>query len=284
MEIKTWEPFRRTYKMIEVMNRIDKTFAVNAGKEKLMSLFITAGYPDLESTVDLILRMEEAGADMIELGMPFSDPLADGPTIQYSSEVAIKNGLTMDHIFDMVKEVRKSSEIPIILMGYLNPVLKYGISSFCKKASEAGADGLILPDIPIEEGGIIEKQAAENNLPIIYLVAPNSTDERMQRVDDKSSGFVYCVSVTGVTGARDGETVAQSVDRFIDRARTHVTSNPLMIGFGIKSYDDAQRIASKADGFIVGSALIEAIKSNYPQEGWKEIVFDFVRSLKFGNS
>jgi tryptophan synthase alpha chain len=215
--------------------------------------------------------------------IPFSDPLADGPTIQFSSDVALKNGITMDGIFEMVKEIRKQSEIPIILMGYLNPVLSYGVDEFCKKAAECGADGLILPDIPIEEGGIIEKQAADNNLPVIYLVAPNSSDERMRKVDEKSAGFVYCVSVTGVTGARDGESVAQSVGRFIDRARANITGNPLMIGFGIKSHEDATRIASKADGFIVGSALIEQIREHYPNEGWKDELFGFVHSLKYGN-
>ncbi len=267
----------------KLSSRIDRVFENRKADEKLMSLFITAGYPDLDSTVELILGMEEAGADMIELGIPFSDPLADGPTIQYSSDVAIKNGITLDKIFSMVQEVRKQSEIPIILMGYLNPVLRFGLDAFCKKAAESGADGLILPDIPIEEGGIIEKQAAEHNLPIIYLVAPNSSDERMRKVDEKSAGFVYCVSVTGVTGTRDGESVAQSVGRFIDRARANITKNPLMIGFGIKSHEDATRIASKADGFIVGSALIENIREHYPDQGWRDELYGFVRSLKYGN-
>ncbi|RNC85495.1 MAG: tryptophan synthase subunit alpha [Balneola sp.] len=264
------------------MNRITKKFQDKGSGEKLMSLFITAGYPDLESTVDLILGFEKEGADVIELGMPFSDPLADGPTIQYSSEVAIANGISIDKIFEMVQEIRKSSEIPIILMGYMNPVLRYGVSEFCKKAGEAGADGLILPDIPVEESGIIEAEAMKNDLPIIYLVAPNTSDERMRLADQKSEGFVYCVSVTGVTGARDGKEVSDSVSRFIERVNTNVTKNPKMVGFGIKSYEDAQQIASNADGFIVGSALIDTIKKTYPVENWKQDVFSFVHSLKFG--
>ncbi len=247
-----------------------------------MSLFITAGYPDLESTADLILGFEKEGADVIELGMPFSDPLADGPTIQYSSEVAITNGISIDKIFEMVKEIRKSSEIPIILMGYMNPVLRYGVAEFCKKASKAGADGLILPDIPVEESGIIESEAERNGLPIIYLVAPNTSDERMRLADQKSGGFVYCVSVTGVTGVRDGNEVSNSVAQFIERVNLNVTQNPKMIGFGIKSFEDAQRIASNADGFIVGSALIDTIKKTYPNENWKQDVFSFVHSLKYG--
>lgn len=263
------------------MNRITKKFK-DKGSEKIMSLFITAGYPDLQSTVDLVLGFEKNGADMIELGVPFSDPLADGPTIQYSSEVAISNGISIDKILDMVIAIRKESDIPIILMGYMNPILRYGISKFCIKAASVGVDGLILPDIPFEESGMIEKEATENNLPIIYLVAPNTSDERMQLADQKSDGFVYCVSVTGVTGARDGNEVSDSVSKFIERVRVNVTKNPVLVGFGIKSHQDAESIASNTDGFIVGSALIDNIRKSYPNENWKKDVFSFVHSLKFG--
>ncbi len=264
------------------MNRIQHVFDNKKPDEKLMSLFITAGYPDLDSTVDLILRFEANGADIIELGMPFSDPLADGPTIQYSSDVAIKNGITMNKIFEIVEKVRKTSEIPIILMGYMNPVLRYGVSKFTRKAAEVGVDGLIIPDIPIEEDGIIKKQAEENDLDIIHLVAPNTSDERMKLADENSQGFVYCVSVTGVTGARDGDEVSKSVDRFIERVRANITLNPVMVGFGIRSHEDAQNIASNADGFIVGSALIDTIKQHYPKDNWQSELMSFVRSLKFG--
>lgn len=263
-------------------NRIEQLFEEH-DSSKIMSLFLTAGYPDLQSTVDLILGLEENGAELIELGMPYSDPLADGPTIQYSSEVAIENGITMDKIFEMIKQVREKSDIPIILMGYMNPVLRHGVESFCEKASEAGADGLIIPDIPPEESALVEDQAKNNELSMIYLVAPNTSDERMQLIDKKSEGFVYCVSVTGVTGARDGEEVARSVARFIDRVNKNVTKNPKMIGFGIRSHEDAERIAAKAEGFIVGSALIDTVREHYPDEGWKEKVFAFVHRLKYGN-
>lgn len=265
------------------MNRIKKVFNAKNPDKKLMSLFITAGYPDLDSTVDLILGFEKNGADIIELGMPFSDPLADGPTIQYSSDVAIKKGITLNKIFDMVKEIRRHSEIPIILMGYMNPVLRFGTMEFCEKAVEAGVDGLIIPDIPIEESQIIEDQAKKSKLALINLVAPNTSDERMKLADEKSEGFVYCVSVTGVTGVREGEEVSTSVNRFIERVKLNIKKNPVMIGFGIKSFKDAQNIASNADGFIVGSALIDSIKKNYPNEGWQSELFSFVHSLKFGN-
>ncbi|MCC5940662.1 MAG: tryptophan synthase subunit alpha [Balneolaceae bacterium] len=263
-------------------SRVSSLFEQRKDNSKIMSLFITAGYPDLGSTVDLILGFEKNGADIIELGMPFSDPLADGPTIQYASNVAISNGITMKKIFEMVKEVRKSSEIPIILMGYINPIMRYGMEEFCRDAAECGADGLILPDLPPEESTIISESAKKYNLDIIYLVAPNSTDARMKKVDDLSSGFVYCVSVTGVTGARKGEEVAKSVDRFIGRVNQYVTKNPKLVGFGIKNHEDAKLIAKQVDGFIVGSALIDTIRKNYPNNDWMQNVLSFVNELKYG--
>lgn len=268
--------------MIKTENRVTQLFERHDGSEKIMSLFLTAGYPDPEATVDLILGFEENGVDLVELGMPFSDPLADGPTIQYSSNMAIEQGITMKKILQIVKQVRKQSEIPIILMGYINPVIRYGVEEFCKDAAAAGVDGLIIPDIPIEESGILKEEAENYGLPIIYLVAPNTSDKRMREIDARSQGFVYCVSVTGVTGAREGDEVAKSVQRFIDRVKTNVTRNPKMVGFGIKSHEDAQRIAADMDGFIVGSALIDTIRKHYPQDGWKDDVFAFVRSLKYG--
>lgn len=264
------------------MNRIETVFANRKKDEKLLSLFITAGYPTVKDTADLVLGFEKNGADLIELGIPFSDPLADGPTIQYSSEIAIKNGINIDMIFDQVKEIREKSDIPVVLMGYMNPILKYGVEPFCKKAAQVGVDGLILPDIPADEDTIIQKEAEKYNLYLVYLVAPNTTDERMKMIDKKSQGFVYCVSVAGVTGAREGYEVSDSVNKFIDRVKTNITKNPTMIGFGIKSFEDARLIAARADGYIVGSALIETIRKYFPEDQWKENTFKFVKSLKFG--
>jgi len=265
------------------MNRIQSLFEKRTDNGKIMSLFITAGYPDLQSTVDLVLGFEENGADIVELGMPFSDPLADGPTIQYANNVAIGNGITMAKIFEMVRQIRTKSEIPIVLMGYINPILRYGVGKFCSDAAASGADGLIIPDSPIEESSLLAENAAMEGLDLIYLVAPNSTDERMKQVDQHSSGFVYCVSVTGVTGARSGEEVARSVEKFIGRVNRQVTKNPKLVGFGIRNHSDAQEIASSVDGFIVGSALIDNIRSVYPDENWKQEVFSFVKELKYGN-
>ncbi|HLR25193.1 MAG TPA: tryptophan synthase subunit alpha [Fodinibius sp.] len=268
--------------MNKINNRLTRLFKSRNDSAKLMSLFLTAGYPDLDATVDLVLGLEEHGADFIELGVPFSDPLADGPTIQYSSNVALEQGTTISKIFDMVKKIRASSELPILLMGYMNPILKYGIESFCKDAAEAGIDGLIIPDIPIEESGILKHHVQQNGLAQVYLVAPNTSDERMQKIDEQSQGFVYCVSVTGVTGARDGDEVARSVQRFISRVKKNITRNPKMVGFGIKSHEDARRTAADMDGFIVGSALINTIRQHYPNKDWMKQTFDFAESLKYG--
>lgn len=265
-------------------NRIEHIFAEREKGSKVMSLFLTAGYPDLDATVDLILGFEENGAELIELGMPFSDPLADGPTIQYSSNIALENGITMDRIFEMVTEVREHSEIPIILMGYINPVMRYGMQQFCDKAAKAGVDGLIIPDVPVDENFALQKHAEDKGLDMIYLVAPNTSEDRMKLIDEKSQGFVYCVSVTGVTGARDGEEVSRSVNRFIRKVTENVTRNPKMVGFGIRSHQDAMEIAKEVDGYIVGSALIDTIREHYPNEGWKDQVFAFVKSLKYGSS
>jgi tryptophan synthase alpha chain len=264
-------------------DRIKRVFEQKSD-QKIMSLFITAGYPDLGCTPALIHELERSGADIIELGMPFSDPLADGSTIQKSSEVAIENGTDLDKIFDMVREVRKTSEIPIILMGYINPILHYGVDAFFEQAASSGVDGFILPDVPVEESGLVSEACNSRNMALIYLVAPNTTDARMKLIDSQSEGFVYCVSVTGVTGAREGSTVADSVDRFIDRVRTHVTRNPVLVGFGIKSHADAMKVSDKVDGFVVGSALINYISANYPNSDWVERTGEFVREIKTGSN
>lgn len=260
------------------MSRLKNVFT---GKKdgSIMSLYITAGYPEKNATVDLVLEMQKAGADIIELGMPFSDPLADGPTIQYASDVAIQNGVDLPSILEMVKQIRQVSQIPLVLMGYINPILFYGLEEFCKQAGTSGVDGLIIPDVPLEESEELSVLCKQNGLDLIYLVAPNSKDERMKLIDSESSGFVYCVSVTGVTGARSGEEVAQSVGKFKSRVKQYVTKNPIMIGFGIKSNKDAKQIAGDVDGFIVGSALIETIRANFPNPNWKEKTMDFVKAL-----
>jgi tryptophan synthase alpha chain len=262
-------------------NRIEQVFQKKAG-QKVMSLFITAGFPELNCTPDLIFELEKSGADIIELGMPFSDPLADGSTIQRSSERSIENGTDLDKIFEMVKKIRETSEIPIVLMGYINPVLHYGIDLFFQNSALAGVDGFILPDVPVEESGLIRSACDAHELALIYLVAPNTTNQRMQRIDRESEGFVYCVSVTGVTGTREGSQVTDSVSGFIDRVRENVTRNPVLVGFGIKSHADAMSVSEKVDGFVVGSALINCIDQHYPNSDWMHQTGLFVKSIKNG--
>ncbi len=263
--------------------RIERLFENRSGREKVMSLFLTAGYPDPGETVALVSKLEASGADILELGMPFSDPLADGPTIQYASNVALGKGVNLDTIFDMITEIRKSSEIPIVLMGYINPVLKYGLDAFFHKVKTSDADGIILPDVPPGEFPEIDALCQKYGIDPIHLVAPNTSDSRMQEIDRASRGFVYCVSVTGVTGARDGEEVSRSVAGFIQRVRKNITRNPVLVGFGIRSHADAMSVSRETEGFIVGSALIDHIRSVYPGQDWMEKTGDFVRELKYGS-
>lgn len=265
-------------------NRIDRLFANRKDPDRIMSIFVTAGFPEIETSDQLITALSDAGTDLIELGMPFSDPLADGPTIQYSSQVAIENGTDLDTTFEIVGQIRENSDVPLVLMGYINPILHYGIERFVENAVKSGVDGLILPDVPPEEADELKAAAEENSLHLIYLVAPNTSDERMQFIDSQSSGFVYCVSVTGVTGARDGESVQQSVKRFIDRVKQNITRNPVLIGFGITTHEDAVQISERVEGFVVGSAVINQIRKNYPNSDWIMKTADFVRSLKSGGS
>lgn len=264
-------------------NRIDRLFSKRQESDRLMSIFVTAGFPEIESSAELVCRLADSGADLIELGMPYSDPLADGSTIQQSSQAAIENGVNLDTIFSIVRQIREKSEVPIVLMGYINPILHFGIQEFAEQAAKAGVDGLIIPDVPPEEADELHQASEHYGLDLIYLIAPNTSDKRMQFIDNQSSGFVYCVSVTGVTGAREGESVAQSVTRFIDRVKANVTKNPVLIGFGIKTHDDAMSISKRVEGFVVGSAVINIIHQHYPKTGWIDKTAEFVSHLKHGN-
>ena len=267
----------------KVTNRIDRLFEARQESDRIMNIFVTAGYPELGTSAELITRLDQAGADIIEVGMPFSDPLADGPTIQNSSYVAIQNGTDLHAVMDIVKQVRQSSEVPLVLMGYINPIMHFGVEQFIEAIAEAGVDGLILPDLPPEEATELHAAAKQHSIRLIYLVAPNTSDERMQFIDSQSSGFVYCVSVTGVTGARKDGSVAQSVESFIDRVKTNITRNPVLIGFGITSYEDARQISERVEGFVVGSAVINNIREHYPAPEWMEAAAKFVGSLKHGD-
>jgi len=263
------------------MGRIASTFRELKKKgAKALVTFITAGDPDLETTAELITEIQEAGADIIELGVPFSDPMADGPTIQLSSERALASGTTLTKILEMVARVRERTEIPIILMGYFNPVLSYGLERFARDAVEAGVDGVLLVDLPPEESDAegFTSVARERGLDIIFLLAPTSDDDRIGRVVKRGRGFLYYVSVTGVTGAR--KDISASLGQEVQRIRNAVAL-PLVVGFGISDPEQAGSVASLGDGAVVGSALVKLF-AEYRGTELKEKVREFVGSLKAG--
>ena len=221
-----------------------------------MGIFLTSGYPYPDVTNLLLDAIDEGGADFIELGMPHSDPLAEGLPIQYSSSSALRAGVTMKHTLETVAQFRKRSETPLLLMGYTNPILRYGMEDFCERASDAGADGLIIPDLPPHESLLLREYAEKNHLNMVYLVAPNTPSKRIKEIDQLAEGFVYCVTITGLTGT--GLTGQKKViNSYLKRARNIITKNPMLVGFGIQTREDARRLSKHTDGFIVGSAVIK---------------------------
>jgi tryptophan synthase alpha chain len=254
-------------------NRINiKLELLRKKNEKALVCFLTAGFPKINATVPLVKTLEQGGADIIELGMPFSDPLADGHVIQQSSQIALKHGITLDIILKQVKQIRKGSNIPIVLMGYLNPILTYGAEKFFKAASKAGVEGMVLPELPFEESGRFKSLFESSDLANILLVTPTTPVKRVAMIDQASNGFLYCVSTTGVTGS--GGISMNS--KYIDTVKKSAKKNPVLVGFGIKTPEDAKRIAQHADGVIVGSALIDRVTKGESLEH----IRTFVRQLK----
>ena len=254
--------------------------------EKAMGIFVTNGFPNRDATASILKAIDKAGADFIELGMPFSDPLAEGLPIQQSSEQALKNGVTMKDAFLVAEDFRKESDTPLLLMGYLNPVFRYGISNFCRDARSSGVDGLILPDLPPEESYLITEAADAHDLDLVFLIAPNTPDDRIIKTDQLSSAFVYAVSMTGLTGTAIG--AMDAVSAYLQRAKSLVKQNPLMVGFGIKSFEDAMRLSQHTDGFIVGSAVIKLIEKLWQDASLStqdrlEHTSAFVEGVKRGN-
>lgn len=230
----------------------------DAGQPAL-GLFVTSGFPDPDSTGAVLDAVADAGADFVELGMPFSDPLAEGLPIQRSSARALAHGASMTGAFRTAEAFAgRHPGVPLVLMGYVNPVLQYGVAAFCRDAASAGVAGLILPDLPPDEGSLIDADAAAAGLGVTYLVAPNTPAARVRAVDARSTGFVYAVSSPGLTGGELRSFIA--ITDHLDRTRALVARNPLLVGFGIRTPDDAARLAPHADGVIVGSALIEEVE------------------------
>lgn len=252
------------------MNRIDKTF----GNRKALIPFITAGDPDIGTTEQLVLRMAEAGADMIELGIPFSDPVAEGPIIQQADVRALSSGTTTDALFELVRRVRMRTDIPLAFMTYANPVFVYGTDAFLSACREIGIDALIVPDMPFEEKDELSPACRSNGVKLISMIAPTS-EARIAMIAQQAEGFLYCVSSLGVTGLR--EKITTDIARMVATAKS-VSNIPCAVGFGISTPSQARNIAAVCDGVIVGSAIVKLVA----QYGLKSLVpvADFVRQLK----
>tara|TARA_A100001011_G_C14307061_1_gene843648 strand:- start:331 stop:1095 length:765 start_codon:yes stop_codon:yes gene_type:complete len=240
------------------MNRINQIFE---RKENLLSIYFTAGFPNIDDTLKIIKELDKSQVDMIEIGLPFSDPLADGPTIQKSSEKALSNGMTTNLLFDQLKDLRKISEIPVVIMGYFNPILQYGIEKFCSNCKDVGIDGLIIPDLPAD---IFKKNYKnifdKNKLNMMFLITPQTSNDRINLIDDLSKGFIYMVSSYSVTGAKDSFDKYQI--EYFKRIKKLNLSNPLLIGFGISNKKTFQAACQNSNGAIIGSAYIKYIENN----------------------
>ncbi|KAA3633226.1 MAG: tryptophan synthase subunit alpha [Bacteroidetes bacterium] len=241
------------------MNRVEHLFAKKG--ENILNVYFTAGFPEIDSTVSLITALEQAGVDLIEIGMPYSDPLADGPTIQNSSQVALKNGMTLPLLFEQIKEARKRTEVPLIMMGYFNQVMQYGEEAFIKKCVEVGIDALILPDLPLQEYEESYKSLFEQyGLGISFLMTPQTSEARIRKIDELSRGFIYMVSSASITGAKSGITEKQIA--YFERTANLKLNNPRLIGFGISDHETFTTACKYANGAIIGSAFIKALDQN----------------------
>ena len=260
------------------MNRIDQVFAqLRATPRAALMPYLPLGYPTLDDSQQLIRAVADAGADLIELGVPFSDPLADGPVIQRATNTALKNGVTLAKCLDMTAAARADGvTLPLILMGYYNPILRFGIEALGRAARDAGADGLIVPDLPPEEAGGLNATCRSYDLDLIFLAAPTSPPARLQNIAEATRGFMYLVSVVGVTGVR--QQVATDLSEFVARVRA-LTTKPVCVGFGIANVDSARRVARIADGVIVGSALVSKIDDATHAV---DAARDFVGELRLG--
>ena len=253
------------------MNRIEKKLKE---EKKILSVYFTAGFPRLNDTQKIISKLEKYNVDLIEIGIPFSDPLADGETIQKSSKKAIENGMTIHKLFSQLKDLRKTVKIPVILMGYLNPILQFGIEKFCMKSKEIGIDGLIIPDLPIEI--FIDEYKdlfIKNNLFNIFLITPQTSEERIKLIDKNSRGFIYMVSSSSITGSKK-KLEDVSFDYF-DKISKMNLNNPSIVGFGISNRKTYEKVIEKSKGAIIGSAFI-----NFIEQNGLEDIEEFIKKFK----
>jgi len=259
------------------MNRIEQRFhALKRQNKKAFIVFITAGYPNLRTTYKLVLEFAKIGVDIIELGVPFSDPMADGPIIQEASQAALKKGVNLNGILNLVKTVRKDIDIPICLMTYYNPVFCFGEEGLARKAAACGVDGIIIPDLPPEEGNSLIKSARRFNLDTIFFISPTSTRERIKFVSGVSRGFIYYVSLTGVTGPR--QNLPGDIINNVKKIKK-LTHKPVCVGFGVSRPEQVKAIHKIADGVIVGSAIVKKIKENIGKPDLAKRIGKFVSGL-----
>ncbi len=240
------------------MNRIDKLFKEK--KENILSVYFTAGFPKFEDTVEVIKTLEKNGVDLLEIGVPFSDPMADGPVIQSSGNEALHNGMSLKKLFEQLKDVRSVASLPLVMMGYLNPIMQYGFENYCKSAAECGIDGLIIPDLPFSEYIDSYKSVAdEHGLHMIMLITPETSEERIRLIDENTSGFIYMVSAASVTGARSS--FSETNLNYFRRVNNMNLKNPRLIGFGISNKETFDAACRESSGAIIGSKFITLLKS-----------------------
>lgn len=255
------------------MNRIDQLFQNK--KERVLSIYFTAGFPKLEDTLTIMQAIESAGADIIEVGVPYSDPIADGPTIQDSNQIALDNGMSLKKLFDQLKDMRQSVSLPVVLMGYLNPIIQYGMEAFCKKCQEIGVDGLILPDLPMQQYLDEFKEVFDrHDLCNTFLISPQTSEKRIQEIDSHSNGFIYMVSAHSITGARTG--ISEEQVAYFKRVEAMNLQNPRLIGFGISDSETFSTASKYGNGAIIGSAFIKKIKES---QDLKSDIESYIKSV-----
>jgi len=258
------------------MRRLQKLFAEK--KKEVLNIYFTAGFPHLESTLPIMEALQQNGADIIELGMPYSDPLADGPVIQQSNEVALQNGMNMHKLFQQLQSMRPAIHLPVILMGYLNPILQFGFENFCRMAKEVGIDGLILPDVPEYEYETQYKYIVNKyELDFVFLLTPETSADRIRKLDELSSGFLYAVSSSATTGSAIN---AEIVDAYLQKLKAMDLKNPVLVGFGIKDKLTFDAACLHLQGAIIGSAFIKALQASKADESVDATVKNFLISVK----
>lgn len=255
------------------MNRLNALF--NKKKDNLLSIYYTAGYPELNATLDIAEALEKAGTDFLEIGFPYSDPVADGPTIQHSSEKALENGMTLHLLFEQLADLRKRVSIPVLLMGYVNPIVQYGVENFCKKAAEVGVDGIIVPDLPMYEyENLYAQYFKANGLSNIFLVTPQTSVERIRKIDELSNSFIYLLSSSSITGGNLH--VSANIEDYYKRIKAMNLNNPAIIGFGISNNESFNKACEYASGAIVGSAFVKLLET----DNYLDKIPEFVKSIR----